>query len=186
MSIQTFETPEFQLQLIPDGDSFRVEAAGLARALGFHTARDLVRSIPDDEKGLELSPTPGDQQVWYVTEAGFYRALGQRQVSRIKDAAAREKVTRFQRWVYGDVLPSFRRTGGYGNTPAGIKATVTEWLADPEVMTLIISACAAVLAHTRWKHPNESMQAFAQLFMQPELPGFEQQQGITSGDTDTE
>lgn len=102
---------EFELHITPHGaDGLRVQAPSLARALGFHAARDLLRSIPDDEKGWELSPTPGgDQRIGYVTEAGFYRALGQRQVARITDPGARDTVQRFQSWVYGDVLPKLRR-----------------------------------------------------------------------------
>lgn len=117
--LQIFENDEFQLRINPVGDSFTVEAPGLARALGFHEARDLVRTIPDDEKGSEIAPTPGGEQlVWHVTEPGFYRAIGQRQAARIKTAAVREKVTRFQNWVYRDVLPAIRKTGSYSVTPA--------------------------------------------------------------------
>lgn len=126
-----FQNGEFQLRVTAAGDSFRVEAPGLAKALGFHEARDLVRSIPDDEKGSELVPTlGGSQRVTYLTEPGFYRALGQRQAARVKDPAVREQVGRFQNWVYGDMLPTIRRTGGYGqqaaapalDTPEGVLA----------------------------------------------------------------
>lgn len=105
-----FANGEFALELIPDGDSFKVVASGLARSLGFREAFDLVRSIPDAEKGSELVRTPGgEQRVLVVTEAGFYRALGQRQAARVPDLRVRESVERFQAWVYGDVLPALRR-----------------------------------------------------------------------------
>jgi anti-repressor protein len=109
-----FNNGEFQLHVTPDGDSFHVGAPGLARALGFHEARDLVRALPDDEKGSEVIPTPGGGQlVWFVTEAGFYRVLGQRQTARIKDGEVRAQAARFQDWVFRDVLPAIRRTGAY-------------------------------------------------------------------------
>lgn len=112
--IEVFRTAEFELKIQAVGDSFHVAAPGLARALGFAEARDLIRSIPGDEKGSEIAPTPGgDQRAWYLTEPGFYRAIGQRQSSRIKDTATRELVERFQRWVYSEVLPAIRRTGRY-------------------------------------------------------------------------
>lgn len=125
-----FENREFQLRITPADDSFRVEAPGLARALGFRDSHDLVRSIPEAEKGYELVRTPGgDQNVWHLTEPGFYRALGQRQTARIKDAAVRDQVVRFQGWVYGDVLPAIRRTGGYqvpqSSVPSADVATVS-------------------------------------------------------------
>lgn len=102
---------EFDLSITPHAtDGFRVLAPGLARALGFREAFDLLRSIPLEEKGSEIVRTPGgDQRVGFVTEAGFYRALGQRRSARIADDAVRGMVVRFQAWVYGEVLPSLRK-----------------------------------------------------------------------------
>lgn len=120
--ISTFANGEFRLSVeTHPEDGFRVEAPGLARALGFREAFDLLRTIPAEEKGSELVRTPGgDQQLGYLTEAGFYRALGQRQASRIKDELIRGKVERFQSWVYGEVLPTIRKTGSYTVTAAPV------------------------------------------------------------------
>ena len=110
-----FSNGEFRLLVDQDEtDGFRVKAPGLARALGFREAHDLLRSIPEAEKGSELVRTPGgDQQCGYVTEAGFYRALGQRQSARIADPDMRDAVERFQSWVYREVLPAIRKAGRY-------------------------------------------------------------------------
>ncbi|WP_293954788.1 phage antirepressor KilAC domain-containing protein [uncultured Corynebacterium sp.] len=100
--------------MIPDGDSFKVAAPGLAKSLGFAEARDMLRSIPEAEKGSEIAPTlGGEQRITVVTEAGFYRAIGNRQAARVKDVNIRAQVERFQSWVYGEVLPTIRKTGGY-------------------------------------------------------------------------
>lgn len=118
--IVPFSNGEFRLEITPhDADGFRVRAPGVARQLGFREAFDLLRNIPDAEKGSELVRTPngGQQQVTYLTEAGFYRALGQRQAARIADSAARGVVERFQSWVFGEVLPKLRR-GELGPKPA--------------------------------------------------------------------
>ncbi|OBF77010.1 Bro-N domain-containing protein [Mycolicibacterium fortuitum] len=106
---------ETELTITPhDVDGFHVPGPQLALALGFREAFDLMRSLPDAEKGSELVRTPGgEQMVGYVTEAGFYRALGQRQPSRISHPELRSRVERFQSWVYGTVLPQIRRTGSY-------------------------------------------------------------------------
>lgn len=118
--ISTFANGEFRLSVEPHPiDGFRVQAPGLARALSVHDAATLLRSIPDEEKGSALVQTPGGtQNVGYLTEAGFYRALGQRQTGRIKDDRIRLQVERFQSWVYRDVLPSIRMTGVYSASPA--------------------------------------------------------------------
>ncbi|TDD97701.1 BRO-N domain-containing protein [Actinomadura rubrisoli] len=116
--LRLFHNEEFHLRITPIGDSFKVEAPGLARALAFRDAHRLVESIPDEEKGYTTACTPGgDQRIWHVTEPGFYRVLGQRQVSRIKDSTVRDQVTRFQDWVYRDVLPTIRRAGTYALKP---------------------------------------------------------------------
>jgi prophage antirepressor-like protein len=128
-ALSVFQNDEFQLQVQPDGDSFIVQASGLAAALGFREGSGLVWTLPDHEKCKVDVDTPGGRQlVWFVREPGFYRALGQRQAARIKDETVRAQVERFQGWVYGEVLPAIRRTGGYGSaqpdlsTPAGILA----------------------------------------------------------------
>lgn len=108
--LMPFANGEFALEMIPDGDSFKVAAAGLARALGFRDAFNLTASIPEAEKGYLLASTPGgDQRVLFVTESGFYRAIGQRHAARISDELMRAAVERFQSWVYGEVLPQLRR-----------------------------------------------------------------------------
>lgn len=109
--IALFENDEFRIEIrLHPTDGFRVWAPVVARNLGFHSARDLLRTIPDAQKGWELAPTPGgEQRVSYLTEGGFYRALGQRQAQRVHDDDARAFVARFQDWVFGDVLPRLRR-----------------------------------------------------------------------------
>ena len=108
--IQLFDNGEFNLEITPAGDSFIVNAPGLARALGSRDASNMLANVPADEKGYFLVSTPGgEQRVWHVTEAGFYRVLGQRQAGRIKNAEIREMVIRFQKWVFAEVLPAIRR-----------------------------------------------------------------------------
>lgn len=110
-----FTNGEFELSITTVKDyGFRVQAPGLARALGFRAAHDLLRNLPVADQGYELVRTPGgEQRIGYVTEAGFYRALGQRQSARITDFAIRDAVERFQTWVYADVLPAIRKTGRF-------------------------------------------------------------------------
>lgn len=113
-AVQPFSNGEFELPIAFEGDDLQVPAAELARYLGYRDASNMTRSIPDNERGYSLVSTPaGDLRVWYVTEAGFYRAMGQRQASRIPDAHSRARVERFQAWVFGEVLPALRQRGTY-------------------------------------------------------------------------
>ncbi|MGW1998391.1 BRO-N domain-containing protein [Embleya sp. NPDC001921] len=112
--IERFTNAEFDIETIQDGDSFRVLAPGLARGLGYRDASRMTESLPENEKGYTTAWTlGGEQQVLAVTEPGFYRLLGQRQASRIKNPESRAQVQRFQYWVFHDVLPSLRQHGRY-------------------------------------------------------------------------
>lgn len=176
--LMPFKNAEFTLELLPAGDSFNVVAAGLARSLGFRAAPDLVRSIPDAEKGYELVRTPGgNQRVLFVTEAGFYRALGQRQTARIPDPQVRDSVERFQSWVYGEVLPAYRRAGiTAAAVPVRIEMTINA-LAELAHNEHVVPAAARILAFKRWRKPRKGIEAFVQLALDINLPGIEGGQG---------
>lgn len=111
-----FHNNEFEVCFDPDSlGSFRVYAPLLAKQLGYGTAKDLVRTLDDDEKtlvkGYANSPTPNDLGVWYVTEPGFYKIVGQRNIRVIRDPKIRAAVYRFQRWIFHDVVPQMVRSG---------------------------------------------------------------------------
>lgn len=129
-----FSNGEFRLYVdTHPTDGFRVQAPGLARALGYREAHDLLRGIPEDEKGSELVRTlGGDQRCGYVTEAGFYRALGQRQAARVADEAVRTAVERFQNWVYREVLPALRRGDTAVLVPKSLPEALRAYAAEVE------------------------------------------------------
>lgn len=84
-------------------------AKDVAEALGYSRTADAVRAhckggLP---VGVGNSPTPLDPQTVIIPERDVYRL-----VMRSKLPAAE----RFEEWVVGDVLPSIRRSGGYGVT----------------------------------------------------------------------
>lgn len=101
-----------------DGEPWFV-AADIAKALGYSIAPAMVRSLADDEKGMQIVHTPGgDQKAAIISEAGLYSA-----VLRSKAPGAQA----FKRWVTHEVLPSIRKRGGYLTPEAAEKA-----LTDPD------------------------------------------------------
>ena len=99
-----------------DGNLFRVTnvqgadgfiGQDVCRALGITNTSKALAAIPDDEKGITKSYTlgGGPQDLLYVTEAGLYRLIFR------SNKPAAERV---RKWVFGEVLPSIRKTGGYG------------------------------------------------------------------------
>ena len=101
-----------------DGEPWFV-AADIAKALGYSIAPAMVRSLADDEKGMQIVHTPGgDQKAAIISEAGLYSA-----VLRSKAPGAQA----FKRWVTHEVLPTIRKRGGYLTPEAAEKA-----LTDPD------------------------------------------------------
>lgn len=96
------------------GDAPWFIAGDVAAFLGHRDAADLKRSLDDDEKGTHSVRTlGGEQEVSIISEPGLYRTISQRRTTSAIPADTREFISRFQRWVFHEVLPSIRRTGSY-------------------------------------------------------------------------
>lgn len=147
--IERFANGEFDIELIPDGDSFIVRAPGVARGLAFKDAHTMLRSLPEDEKGSALVRTPGgDQTVWHLKEPGLYRVIGQRQAARIKNEAIRGQVERFQHWLFHEVLPALRKTGTYSvpaveePKPLAVAGAPVSYLEQAQIVAVLVQAGA--------------------------------------------
>lgn len=89
-------------------------AADVAAALGYSSAKDLIRNLDDDEKGRHIVPTPGgDQELSTITEPGLYHSLNMRRTGSVKDDTTRANVKAFQHQVNHEILPAIRKDGGY-------------------------------------------------------------------------
>jgi prophage antirepressor-like protein len=96
--------------------------ADVCLVLSVGNSRDAARRLDDDEKGVDTIDTPGgSQQMVVINEAGLYSLI-----LTSRKAEARK----FKKWVVGEVLPSIRRTGGYGSPAADPLAA----LRDPDTL----------------------------------------------------
>lgn len=83
-------------------------AVDLCTVLGIANSRDALSSLDADEKGVANTDTPGGaQQLATVNEPGMYSLVLR---SRKPEAKA------FKRWLTHEVIPSIRKTGGYGSS----------------------------------------------------------------------
>lgn len=113
--VQEVKSPELSA-FVFEADSVRVTdlngdpwfvANDVCAALGIKNARDALARLDEDEKGVAFTDTPGGRQdMNIVSESGLY-ALTFR--------SNKPKAKRFRKWVTSVVLPSIRKTGGYGN-----------------------------------------------------------------------
>lgn len=105
--IKIFEAEAFgQVRVVDvDGEPWFV-ARDVCECLELGNPRTSIALLDEDEKGVHTMDTPGGQQeMSIVSEAGLYSLILR---SRKPEAKA------FKRWITHEVLPSIRKTGGYG------------------------------------------------------------------------
>lgn len=96
-----------------DGEPWFI-LADVCRVLDIRNVADAAARLDDDERDvLALSDSIGrTQDHTAINESGLYRLILR---------SRKDQAKRFSKWVTRDVLPSIRRTGGYGNPrPGGI------------------------------------------------------------------
>ncbi len=108
--IEVFNSAEFGTVRTLETSDGKVLFCGkdIAKALGYSNVRDaLLRHCK--EKGVVKCDTltkGGMQELTYIDEGNVYRLITH---SRLPNAE------RFESWVFDEVLPEIRHTGGYGN-----------------------------------------------------------------------
>lgn len=122
-AVQTWNSQEFgSVRTVTKNEEPWFVATDVAKILGYKSAKDMYRSLDDDEKGGQNVPTlGGSQKLIVISESGLYHAIF---ISRKKEAKA------FRRWVTEEVLPQIRRTGSFGN--AGMNEQTEKALKDFE------------------------------------------------------
>jgi len=100
-----FEGSKVRTILDEQGEPWFI-AKDIAKILGYSSTKDATRILEDDEKGFHIVPTlGGSQKFTIVNESGLYSLIF---ISR------KEEAKKFKKWVTSDVLPTIRKTGGYG------------------------------------------------------------------------
>lgn len=119
-NIFTFADQQVRV-ILQDGEPWFV-LADVCRVLGLGTPARVAERLRENQKGVSETHTPGGRQtVTIISEPGLYRT-----VLRSNSPQAEP----FQVWVEEDVLPSIRRTGGYGVPQS--KAEALQLAADLE------------------------------------------------------
>lgn len=81
-------------------------ATDVAKGLEYRDAANALRLLDDDERSTQIVSTPsGNQELSIISEPGLYKLI-----ARSRKPAAKA----FDRWVRHEVLPTIRKTGGYG------------------------------------------------------------------------
>lgn len=106
LSVFSFESQEIRFVHDPEGVfDFGIIAEDLAVILEASSGKDFARSVDAEWVGAHTMHTnAGNRTMTVLWEPGIYHALA---VSR------KEKAKPFQKWVFGEVIPSIRKTGTY-------------------------------------------------------------------------
>lgn len=104
--LQLFNSPEFgEVRVVMSAENEPLFCAlDVAKALMY---KNPAKAVIQHCKGVTVLETPtqgGVQQVKFITEPNVYRLV-------MKSKAPKAEM--FQDWVYNEVLPSIRKTGGY-------------------------------------------------------------------------
>ena len=124
-SLQLFQNAGFKVRVVMrDGEPWFV-AKDVCTCLEIANVSDACSRLDEDERGIVSTDTPsGNQEMLIVSEPGLYSLIGS---SKKPEAKA------FKRWVNHEVLPSIRKTGGYGIR------TVDDMINDPDTAIRLLT-----------------------------------------------
>ncbi|MGO3123656.1 MAG: BRO-N domain-containing protein, partial [Advenella sp.] len=100
-----FQTPEFSIRAVEiDGEPWFV-GKDVAEALGYVNASDAIsKHCKGVAKRYPLPTAGGKQEIRIINEPDLFRLVVNSQLP---------SADKFERWVFEEVLPTIRKTGGY-------------------------------------------------------------------------
>lgn len=103
--LKIFENPEFgEIRTIEENGKVLFCGSDIAKALGY---KNPSKALSDHCKGVTKRYTPtasGKQEMNFIPEGDIYRLAAKSELSGAE---------RFESWIFDEVLPSIRKTGGY-------------------------------------------------------------------------
>ena len=103
--IQTFVNEEFgSVRTIEENGKILFCDSDVAKALGYRRPKDAINAHCKGAVKRRLLTNGGTQEMKMISEGDVYRLISH---SRLPSAE------KFESWIFDDVLPTIRRTGGY-------------------------------------------------------------------------
>ena len=104
-TIKTFVNEEFgSVRTIEENGKILFCGSDVAKALGYRRPKDAINAHCKGAVKRRLLTNGGVQEMKMISEGDVYRLISH---SRLPSAE------KFERWIFDDVLPTIRRTGGY-------------------------------------------------------------------------
>lgn len=106
MELQIFSNSEFgEIRTITKDNKTYFAGSDVAKALGYAIPHKAVQTHCKGVLKWNIPTSSGNQDVLFITEGDIYRLIMK---SKLPSAE------KFERWVMDEVLPTIRKTGGYG------------------------------------------------------------------------
>lgn len=128
--LKIFENPKFgNIRIITEDSKTLFCGSDVAKALGY---KNPSKALSDHCKGVTKRYTPtssGQQEMNFIPEGDIYRLAAKSELPGADE---------FESWIFDEVLPSIRKTGGYNlpkDYPSALRA-----LADAEEKRLVLEA----------------------------------------------
>ena len=108
-ALAVFNFQSHEVRIVKQGDEPWFCAQDVMSSLEYAKSSNpsrVLAHVPDEWKGVKQIHTHGgEQSALFLSEQGLYFFVGR---------SDKRKAIPFQKWVFGEVLPSIRKTGGYG------------------------------------------------------------------------
>ena len=159
MKMETFRNQEFgSVRIIRDDGRLLFCGIDVAAALGYSKPRNAVYAHCKGALKRGALTAGGMQELTFIPEGDVYRLIVH---SRLPSAQ------RFEKWVFEEVLPSIRQTGGYMTS-----SLLKQVAADPNVLLQFAGQLLAEheknASLTRQVQEMEPKAAFFDTFLHPE------------------
>ena len=124
-AIKLFENPQFRVRVIMRCSEPWFVAKDACDCLELTNVSKACQTLDEDEKGItKVYTLGGSQDMMLISESGLYTLI-------MRSNKPEAKV--FRKWVTSEVLPSIRKTGGYGIR------TVDDMINDPDTAIRLLT-----------------------------------------------
>ena len=123
--IQMFNSAEFgEIRTIEENGKTWFCGADVCKALGYTNTRKAISDhCKDGVTNRYLIDSMGrNQKAKFITEGNVFRLITRSRLPKAEE---------FESWVFDEVLPTIRKTGGYGNTNSSIDIEVISKVNNP-------------------------------------------------------
>ena len=135
--MQVFKYKDNEVRTVEQGGEVWWVLADVCRVLALSEPHRVAHRLDEDEKGrTQITTLGGAQKMTIISESGLYKVILR---------SDKPEAKKFTRWVTHEVLPTIRRTGGYGSQAAGLTKLAEQMAQTATAIVQVASAMTTVV-----------------------------------------